>query len=211
MTKNYTNLLKFLQSKNTPSNTLVINNIEESINYFYLYWIKHHIKTLNYEIIFKDESHENISSDIDLFNQQKIFIYLKGNIRKKLEKLQTNEKQIFFLDYKSFKSFSPKYLSINTYDLKKDIEFFLKNDLDINNKEISDFILINPEYTYSEISKLTINENYEQVLIKKNDDKLANIRKEIFQSKNMQSVDLINLYNLIKKEVKLKSFNFLTF
>lgn len=210
MTKNIRNLLDFLRSENKSSNILIINTGEESLNYFYLYIILHYSKILNYKIIYNDESENNKVLEADLFIQKKIFIYLKAKIKNKTELMQSNEKKIFFIDYRTFKSLLPKYLSINTYDLKKDIEFFLVKEIGLNNEEIINSIFNNPEYTYSELSKINSNENHEELFVKKTDDKITNLRKLIYKNKNGTNLDLVNIYKLIKDEVNIKKFNFLT-
>ena len=210
MTKNIKNLLNFLNSENKSSNVLMINTSEESLNYFYLYLISHYSKILNYKIIHKVENENNKVLEADLFIQQKILIYLKSKIKTEIELIQSNEKKIFFIDYRTFKSFSSKYLSINTFEIKKDIEFFLVEEMGLNNKEIINIIINNPEYTYSELSKININEKHEMLLVKNIDDKITNIRKKIYKNKNEPNLDLANLYKLIKEEVNIKKFSFLT-
>ena len=206
MSKNIENLNKFLNNQNT----LVINTIDDRTNAFYLYLISYYTKELKFKIDLKDGNDISTLQEEDLFSLPLITIYQKTPSKKIDTLLMSKDKKILFVDYKSFKSLSSKYLSINTYDIKNDINFYIKNDLKISNLELQNFILNSPEYTYSEISKVQINsKNYLKLYSESSDDKIANIRKEIFTTKGAAHLDLKLLLSLLKKEVGLKKFNFL--
>ena len=206
MSKNIENLNKFLKNQHT----LLINTIDDRSNAFYLYLISSYAKELKFKIDLKDGSNIATLQEKDLFSLPLITIYQKIPSKKIDTLLKLKDKKILFLDYKSFKSLSSKYLSINTYDIKNDINFYIKNDLKISNLELQNFILNSPEYTYSEISKVQINsKNYLKLYSESSDDKIANIRKEIFTTKGAAHLDLKLLLSLLKKEVGLKKFNFL--
>ena len=206
MSKNIENLNKLLNNQNT----LFINAIDDRTNTFYVYLISYYAKELKFKIDLKDGNDVSTMQEEDLFSLPLIAIYQKTPAKKIDILIKSKGKKIFFVDYKSFKSLSSKYLSINTYDIKNDINFFLNNDLKISNLELQNFILNSPEYTYSEISKAQINsKDYLKLYTESSDDKIANVRKEIFLTKGATRIDLKLLLSLLKKEVGLKKFNFL--
>lgn len=208
MTKNIKNLKEFLDSKNI----LIINAIDENTNSFYLYLISHYAKKYNYEVTIKEETYIDNSQSDDLFSSPKIEIYPKISSKNLNKALQKSDKKIFFIDYKNFKSLSSQYSSINAYNIKADMSLLLVDELNITNTELLNFLLNSPEYTYSEISKALINQkDYAKLLIDNNDDKIASIRKEIFKKQTDIKTNFKLFYSLIKKEVELKKFNFLTY
>ena len=74
------------------------------------------------------------------------------------------------------------------------------------------FLLQNPEYTYSEISKSSVHiDGFLKLLQENPDDKIATLRKLIYKTKAEAKIDIKQLNALIKKESVLKKFNFLTY
>lgn len=208
MSKNIKNLINFLDNQNT----LIINSIDEGINAFYLYLISHYANKYDYEVVIKNEIAINQFQSDDLFFSPKIEIYTKISYKNLTGLLKKNDKKIFFLDYKNFKSLSPRYISMNAYNIKEDIGLFVLDEFNITNTELLNFILNSPEYTYSEISKALINQkDYSKLFIENHDDRVATIRKEIFKNKSLPKINIKLFYSLIKKEVEAKKFNFLTY
>ena len=208
MNSNINNLNKFFVNHNT----LIINSMTEQINLFYLFLISHFGKKHSYKINVKDEINLDKFNSDDLFNTSEVNVYLKISSKNLNIAIDKSDKKILFIDYKNFKSFSAKYLSINSYNIKLDIRDFFTNELSIQNKTLIDFILNSPEYTYSEVSKAMINQkNYLEPFKENHDDKIISIRKEIFKNRNNTNTNTKLFYSLIKKEVELKKFNFLTY
>lgn len=208
MTKNIKNLKEFLTNKNI----LIINIVDEGTNIFYLYLITYFAKKSHYTIQVKDEIDVCNIQVNDLFSSPKITIYNKISSKNLNLTLKTNDKKIIFVDYKNFKLLSSRYITINAYDIKADIRLLFTDELNISNQDLLNFIINSPEYTYSEIGKFLINQkDYSKLFIDNHDDKIAAIRKEIYKNKNDAKINFKLFYSLIKKEVELKRFNFLTY
>lgn len=189
---------------------LIINKIDEQICYFYIFLIEFFTKVTGHKIsIISDQQHFSNTND-DLFGSLPIFIFLNSSLNNLENFSKFNNKGIFFVDYKIYKKLSNKYDALNAYSYKKDIKFLLEK-ISINNKEIIESLCNSPAFTNSEISKLTVNKkNYfiinDQI---KNHNDIAYIRKNYYQNKIKNNI--IELYRLLKEEVDIKKFNFLTY
>jgi hypothetical protein len=126
--------------------------------------------------------------------------------------LDIHSKKIVFTDYKNYKKISSKFNSINGYRFENDIVFFIKNELNIHSDELLDYCKNNVALLFSETSKYLIN-SYQYVrdhsLIDEKNP-ILEIRKSIFENKR-NNLNIINLYQNIKKEAEYKKLNFLTF
>ena len=102
--------------------------------------------------------------------------------------------------------------SISGYVYQKDMEYFIKKILNIDNFEILDFCVNNPHLSFSEISKYLVNsEGYiKETSINKENNFIFEIRKELNFLKRRDS-GAKSIYENLKKEVKYKKFNFLTY
>ena len=205
---NIENINDFLN--NNKYDCLLINQVNDEIGSFYLYVIIYLSKSLGINISIDNEA-DNISDNGDLFGLKKIKIFNLTN-SKKLEKLLLlKEKFIIFTDYKNFKKYQKKYQSINGYNFSNDLKTFLKNIMKIENQNLIEICLKNPQLILSETSKYLINkDNYlKDKAIHLEVNKILEIRKNIFDLK--KNGNLQQLFSTIKEEVKYKKFNFLTF
>lgn len=195
---------------NSSSHNLFINS-NNSIDIFYLYLIDHYAKKNNIDVKLKERDSENNSSQ-DLFNNNPVYIYSNINAKLVDHLINSSEKKIIFVEYKNFKLFNQKYPSVNTYNFKKDLEFFLNQELKITNQSLFEFIHIFPEYSFSEISKFLIHQNkYNTPLQTIDNDKIMNLRKNLFNMKKNGKFDLAFMFNKIKEEVLIKKFSFLIY
>ena len=205
---NIDNIRDFLN--NDKDNALLINQVNDEIGSFYLYVIIYLSKSLQINISFADEV-DNISDNSDLFGLKKIHIFKLPNSKKLDKLLSSYEKMIIFTDYKNFKKYQKNYQMINGYNFSNDLKNFIKNTLKIENQNLIEICLKNPQLILSETSKYLINkENYlkdESIQLEVN--KILEIRKNIFNLKKNEK--LKQLFSAIKEEVKYKKFSFLTF
>ena len=198
---------KFL---NSSEETIIINQVNEELGIFYLSIIKYYSDQQGIRINV-DEKHELIKSADDLFGLREIKIFNITNTKKLSEVLNVNNKKIIFTDYKNYKKLNSKYNCINGYKFEHDINFFIKNELNINDAELLYYCKNNPVFLFSETAKYLINNRYvcDQAIY---DDKnhILDIRKLIFEIKK-NDINIKNLYLNIKKEAEYKKLNFLIY
>ena len=209
MSNNIKSIEIFFDSQNKKK--LILNQYNEGINLFYIQIIEYYAKLK--EILIKFQDKISIQSPgSDLFEELKIYIYVSTNT-KDLEKLIHNdEKVILITDYKNYKKYSSKIENINTYNFEKDLVYFFKTVLNIQNETLINYSLQYPHLAFSELSKFLINKsdyNNEINNISPKKDILS-IRKEIFQMRK-SGFDIKIFYSLIKEETHLKKFNFLVY
>ena len=206
--RNIENINDFLN--NDKYNCLLINQINDEIGSFYLYVVIYLSTSLGINVIFNNEA-DNISDNSDLFVLKKIHIFNLTSSKKIDKLLLSREKLIIFTDYKNFKKYQKNYQTINGYNFSNDLKEFIKNTLKIENQNLMEICLKNPQLILSETSKYLINkDNYlkdESIHIEVN--KILEIRKNIFELKKNESLQ--QLFSAIKEEVKYKKFSFLTF
>ena len=202
------NIKDFLN--NNEANFLLINQVNDEIGSFYLYVIIYLSKSLGINVNFNNEA-DNISDNSDLFGLKKIHIFNLTSSKKIDKLLLSREKLIIFTDYKNFKKYQKNYQTINGYNFSNDLKVFIKNTLKIENQNLMEICLKNPQLILSETSKYLINkDNYlkdESIHIEVN--KILEIRKNIFELKKNESLQ--QLFSAIKEEAKYKKFSFLTF
>ena len=202
------NIKDFLN--NNEANFLLINQVNDEIGSFYLYVIIYLSKSLGINISFNNEA-DNISDNSDLFGLKKIHIFNLTSSKKIDKLLLSREKLIIFTDYKNFKKYQKTYQTINGYNFSNDLKEFIKNTLKIENQNLMEICLKNPQLILSETSKYLINkDNYlkdESIHIEVN--KILEIRKNIFELKRNENLQ--QLFSAIKEEAKYKKFSFLTF
>ena len=191
-------------------NFLLINQVNDEIGSFYLYVIIYLSKSLGINVSFNNEG-DNISDNSDLFGLKKIHIFNLTSSKKIDKLLLSREKLIIFTDYKNFKKYQKTYQTINGYNFSNDLKVFIKNTLKIENQNLMEICLKNPQLILSETSKYLINkDNYlkdESIHIEVN--KILEIRKNIFELKRNENLQ--QLFSAIKEEAKYKKFSFLTF
>ena len=193
------------------NNTLLINVVSEEISCFYDLVIRELANKL-YIKVTNNISPDVIESSNDLFINRKVNILNLSNSRHLEEVGKKEFKKIIFTDYKNYKKLLRKYQAINGYDFENDLNIFLKNHKDIKKSELINYCSSYPYLTLSELSKYQINKsNYSTDPVKNdNHNFILQIRKEIFISKKT-NINIKELFMRLKKEVKYKKFNFLTY
>ena len=196
---------------NNKPQKLIVNQVNEEIGQFYLYLIKYLSNKTNKKI--KISFDEKFTSGIDdLFGNSQIYIISLTSSKKIDEQINRNENIIIFTDYKNFKKYSPKLISINGYNNELDIANFIQNEIGISDKSLVDFCKSSPHLTFSETTKYLINnEGYiRDQSIKDETNFILDIRKKIFSLKKAR-FDIRKNYLMHKEEVAYKKFNFLTY
>ena len=201
-------IINFITDK---SNTkLLINQVNDKICFFYVNLIETEAKTKAIKLNYNEEFIKEAVND--LFVKEEIYIYF-SNVKKNIEKcLKTNDRCIIFTDYKNFKVFANKVLTVNGYNYQKDINYYLKDIHLIKDSEIIDYCTSSPHLTFSELSKYLINStNYiKENKIEEKSNYILEIRKNLFDLKKFNKSPQ-EIYNNLKLEVRYKKFNFLIY
>jgi len=194
---------KFLKDKN--NNIIFGINIDEETSIFYQYFIK--------KILSQNQISLKKVVDINEINEKSINLFEKDNsfyISFKKIKYEGKEKLINFLPYKDVKKYMGSGI-INSYEIDKDIKFILKNNNLENESGLFEYLKLNPHMIETEIEKLLINrKNVVFINREISRDDIFSLRMDIFKAKKSR-VDLRKLLDLLKKEVLIKKFNFLTY
>ena len=192
-------------------NTLLINQVSEEIMSFYEFVIRDMTIKFNIKINY-NKTNDDIDFSNNLFGVKEINIFNSNNIKLVEEIARKSYHKIIFTDYKNYKKLLGKFISINGYDFRKDLEFFLNNNCEINNKDLINTISERPYLTFSEVSKYRANRSgYFSNPIKDNpDNTILQIRKNISLSKK-SNVNFKKLFTKIKEEVQYKKFSFLIY
>lgn len=192
---------------NSPIKELIINDINDHVKSFYISLFNFYASKENIKINYDDTNNNN-----DLFETAKLIIYSEKNAKNINKIIDTDDKKILMIDYKNFKKYNQKFLSINSYHYEEDIKSLIKNEFKIYNNELIFFCNNNPALVFSEISKFLINDNN----YKSNNDvnneinQVFNIRSSIYKLKRDKN-NLKELYRMIKKESLYKKLNFLIY
>ena len=204
--KNLELINKFVEGN---SKTLFINTISEEINYFYLHYIEYLTDKFDIKLV---QNIDGNNQTEDLFEQQKI-TYMFENIKSKIDQLKDdNYKKIIFTKYSNYKNYINKYDCVNTYQYTFDVKYLLEDIFKINNNNLLNYCLNNPFMVFEEINKYKINQVNHLVNTEANTDldNLADNRKSFYENKSKKN-NLQEQYEIIKKEVLLKKFNFLIY
>jgi len=184
--------------------------VNDEIAIFYLEVIKYFANYQNIKVI--DTNTDAIVAEDDLFGTRTIQVFSISNTKKLDSILDVHTKKIVFTDYKNYKRLNSKFDCINGYQFENDINFFIKNELNIDNDELLNYCKDNAALLFSETSKYLINSNRysrDHSLVEEKNHVL-DIRKSIFEIKR-NNINMKNLYQNIKKEAEYKKFSFLTF
>jgi len=196
---------------NSNAETMLINQVNDEISMFYMSILKYYANNHGVKISTNTDSEFGFLEE-DLFRTKIIQAFNITNTKKLDAILVIRSKKIVFTDYKNYKKISSKFNSINGYRFENDIVFFIKNELNIHSDELLDYCKNNVALLFSETSKYLIN-SYQYVcdhsLIDEKNP-ILEIRKSIFENKR-NNLNIINLYQNIKKEAEYKKLNFLTF
>ena len=199
---------KFIKSN---EETMLINQVSRELGIFYLSIIKYYADKQGIKI-YVDDNNETMGSEDDLFGQNEIKILNITNTKKLTTTLNSNRKKIIFTDYKNYKKLSANFNCINGYKFERDIIFFIRDELKIENDELLYYCKNNPVLLFSEVSKYLINNNQyssDQTLIEEKNH-ILDIRKSIFENKK-NNFNIKNLYLNIKKEADYKKLSFLIY
>ena len=198
----------FLDGKN--ENKLIINQVSDQIGVFYSCLIDY-LCSKSKIVIARDQNLETTKTQ-SLFIENNVFIHYSNN-KKDIDKfMKMKDKVIIISDYRVFKEYSKKILSVNGYNYIKDIRYFIKNEFKINNLNVLEFCMNNPHLAFSEISKYQTNSHgyISDATISEESNFILNIRKQLFNLKRNDS-DTRSIYENLKKEVLYKKFNFLIY
>jgi len=189
---------------------LLINQVNEEVGEFYIGVLKNLSEEKSIRLVFQDIESQGISQS--LFEDVKIKLCKTTQSKKIEEAILSNEKKIIVTDYRNWKKYSSKCLSVNGYKFKEDLKYILEYFFTISNKDLFNFCQQSPALACSEIKKYLINsKDYKSdTKIIYDENYLINIRKDIFSEKK-QNKNLQKLFARIKREVIYKKFNFLTF
>ena len=207
--KNQISLIKEFVRSNEEN--ILLNQVSDEIAIFYLGIIKHYANNQGIKIC--DDNHIQATlNNEDLFGSKIIQTFSITNAKRLDTILDARSKKIVFTDYKNYKRLSSKFNSINSYQFENDIDFFIQNELKINNEELLDFCKNNPTLLFSETSKFLVNKNLYSSDTTLVDEKnhVLNIRKSIFENKR-NNFNIKSLYSSIKKEAEYKKLSFLTY
>jgi hypothetical protein len=189
---------------------LLISKVNDEISMFYINVINHFAEKNNIKLNFVNDLKEMTNSN-DLFGLKRLHVLNTSN-KKNIERIiASDDKVITFTDYKVLREYRSEIKNINGYDYIKDIKYFLKEILKLNNKTLIENIIRNPELSYSEISKYLLNDAGYIKNITLHDDTnfILEIRKDIYKLKKTNNVK--NIYFKIKNEVIYKKFSFLAY
>ena len=195
--------------ENESKTKLLINKVSEEVGLFYLYIFENYSKKKNIKLTYQDKFVKEEPNDLFV---DKIINVCFSNNRKVVEDfLNSNTKCLILTDYKNYKTYFRSAYSVNGYNYQKDIEYFLKKIMKIDDTGMLDLFVSSPYLIYSELSKYIINQtdSFKENKIKENINFIFDIRKDIYELRRNQS-DAKKIYNKIKEEVKYKKFNFLT-
>ena len=192
---------------------LLLSKVNERVDIFYTLLISNLCKKNSIKCYVNKKDFNNQSSG-SLFGEKEANI-MEITSEKELRNIQaTNDdkKNFVFLNYGLFKKNKSSMLNINSYDYKKDMMEYVLS-LEILDKNIIHKFMANiqrsPEMLFSEIEKMSVNPNQEEVVYDDGSESIAEIRKDLYKLiSNFSGSKLKEIYFLIKKEVILKKFNF---
>ena len=122
----------------SAENHLIINQVNEDIGLFYIYVIQ--FLALNQKLSVHVSEEQNHKNSSDLFGEIKIPIIKTTSTNKIKDILSSNQKNIVITDYKNYKKFTGQVTLINGYDHARDIKFFIKENLQIENGHLLELL-----------------------------------------------------------------------
>ena len=195
---------------NENESKMIINQVSDNIGLFYTSVITNFCEAEKIRVV-KNSSLEIIDSQ-NLFLDKKIKIFFSNNKSFVTKILEMNDKTIVVSDYKTFKQFTNRTLSINGYEYHNDIKNYIRNEHKVDDLNLIEFCITNPHLTFSEISKYLIN-SYGYIKdtgISEKNNFILDLRKELFDLKR-NNRNIKSIYENLKKEIRYKKFNFLTY
>ena len=205
---NISKIKNFIVSENESK--MIINQVSDNIGLFYNNLITNFCEVEKIRVV-KNSNLEIIESQ-DLFLDKKIILIFSNNKNLVTKMLEINDKIIVLSDYKTFKQFTNRTLSINGYEYQNDMKNYIRNEHKIDDLNLIEFCISNPHLAFSEISKYLINSNgyIKDTNISEKINFILNLRKELFDLKR-NNRNIKSIYENLKKEIKYKKFNFLTY
>ena len=199
---------------------MILPKVSEEVTIFYQLLIE----AISKQNSFLCKRIENIKNTEELvapslFAEQNTYIVDIGSTKNILENFSDikdkSQKFFIFINYSSYKKNSFQSIQLNAYDYKKDISSFVQKSQDfqpLSNKISADFLNFsfdNPHLFFSELQKSEVLippigkvKGYEA-------DTILSVRRELFKYKNEFSIKILSkFYGLLKREVRIKKFNF---
>ena len=205
---NISKIREFIINENESK--MIINQVSDNIGLFYTNVITNFCDAEKIRVV-KNSSIE-ITDSQDLFLNKEIKLFFSNNKNLITKMLETNDRIIVVSDYKTFKEFTNRTLSVNGYEYQNDIKNYIRNERKVDDLNLIEFCITNPHLAFSEISKYLIN-SYGYVRdtgISEKNDFILDLRKELFYLKR-NNINIKSIYENLKKEIKYKKFNFLTY
>jgi len=195
---------------NENESKMIINQVSDNIGLFYNNLITNFCEVEKIRVV-KNSNLEIIESQ-SLFLDKEIKLLFSNNKNLVTKMLEKNDKIIVLSDYKTFKQFTNRTLSINGYEYQNDMKNYIRNEHKIDDLNLIEFCISNPHLAFSEISKYLINSNgyIKDTNISEKINFILNLRKELFDLKR-NNRNIKSIYENLKKEIKYKKFNFLTY
>jgi len=195
---------------NENESKMIINQVSDNIGLFYTSVITNFCEAEKISVV-KNSSLEIIDSQ-NLFLNKEIKIFFSNNKNLVTKILEMNDKTIVVSDYKTFKQFTNRTLSINGYEYHNDIKNYIRNEHKVDDLNLIEFCITNPHLAFSEISKYLINSYgyIKDTCISEKNNFILDLRKELFDLKR-NNRNIKSIYENLKKEIKYKKFNFLTY
>ncbi len=195
---------------NENESKMIINQVSDNIGLFYTSVINNFCEAEKIRVV-KNSSLEIIDSQ-NLFLDKEIKLFFSNNKKLVAKILEVNDKTIVVSDYRTFKQFTNCTLSINGYEYHNDIKNYIRNEHKVDDLNLIEFCITNPHLAFSEISKYLIN-SYGYIKdtgISEKNNFILDLRKELFDLKR-NNRNIKSIYENLKKEIKYKKFNFLTY
>ena len=205
---NISKIREFIINENESK--MIINQVSDNIGLFYTNVISNFCEAEKIRVV-KNSSIE-ITDSQDFFFNKEIRLFFSNNKNLITKMLETNDRIIVVSDYKTFKEFTNRTLSVNGYEYQNDIKNYIRNERKVDDLNLIEFCITNPHLAFSEISKYLIN-SYGYVRdtgISEKNDFILDLRKELYYLKR-NNRNIKSIYENLKKEIKYKKFNFLTY
>lgn len=199
-------LLKVFMSK--QSGSIITNKVNEEVTQFYYDFFKFYANKNNTEI--KNIEIQKSGINDDLFTIKKIGV-IHTNNKREIDSLINQNGNIIFTDYRNYKTYTKNFISINAYEYVNDIVNFLQYEFKIENNDFISECLAHPSMVFGELSKYLVNkENYLKNYKNNTDSNPILISRKKFYDEKKDSLNIKKLYKILKDEVLIKKFNFLT-
>jgi len=195
---------------NVNESKMIVNQVSDNIGLFYTSVITNFCKAEKIRVV-KNLNLERIDSQ-NLFLDKEIMLFFSNNKNVVTKMLEMNDKIIVISDYKTFKQFTNRTLSINGYEYHNDIKKYIRNEHKVDDLNLIEFCITNPHLTFSEISKYLINScgYIKDTGVREKNNFILDLRKELFDLKR-NNRNIKSIYENLKKEIQYKKFNFLTY